>query len=87
MPHGQGHLGGYQIGADQFNALDRHAAAGLAHAVRLRTSEEGAGGSNMDGKSRLVLSMVMSSVMVLMVPLPAFLYKIQDAVPHRINDA
>jgi hypothetical protein len=41
----------------------------------------------MDGKSRPILSMVMSSVMVLMVPLPAFLYKIQDAVPHRINDA
>ena len=52
-----------------FNALDRHATAGLAHAVWLRTSEEGAGGSNMDGKSRLILSMVMSSVMVLMVTL------------------
>ena len=32
-------------------------------------SEEGAGGSNMDGKSRLILSTVMSSVMVLMVTL------------------
>jgi hypothetical protein len=70
-----------------FNALDRHATAGLAHAVWLRTSEEGAGGSNMDGKSRLILSMVMSSVMVLMVLLYAFPYRIQHAVPHRINDA
>jgi hypothetical protein len=33
----------------------------------VRTSGEGAGGSNMDGKSRAILSLVMSSVMVLMV--------------------
>jgi hypothetical protein len=35
--------------------------------------------------ARLILSMVMSSVRVLMVRLHAFLYRIQDAVPHGLD--
>jgi hypothetical protein len=49
--------------------LDARGAIGPANTVWLRMTQERAGGRDMDGKARLILALLMSSVMVFMVTL------------------